>query len=253
MSDAVAPPQLPLAGPPLVGLAHGSRDPRAAAVIGQLMAAVAALRPGLVTCSAFLDLSEPDLTAAVAPLGVERAVVVPLLFAAAFHAKVDVPEAVRGASVATGTDLVCGDILGLGREVLAALQDQAVAAGIVEDQKILLLAVGTSDPVANQAVAALAERWSSTRVAPVRAVFATTVPRALDSLDSLGDSPVDGSPTTLPAVVALFLAPGLLLDQVGRRAAELGVLITEPLGAAMAQLVLDRYDAALRQQTPLQP
>jgi hypothetical protein len=52
--------------------------------------------------------------------------------------------------------------------------------------------------------------------------------------------------TTPPAVVPLFLAPGLLLDQVGRRAAELGVPVTEPLGVSMAQIVLDRYDATLR-------
>ena len=49
-----------------------------------------------------------------------------------------------------------------------------------------------------------------------------------------------------PAIVSLFLAPGLLLDQVGRRAAELGVTVTRPLGLAMTQVVLDRYDAALR-------
>ena len=68
--------------PPLVGLAHGSRDPRAAAAIDELMAAVARSRPGLITTSAFLDLSEPDLTTAVARLASDRAVVVPLLFAA---------------------------------------------------------------------------------------------------------------------------------------------------------------------------
>ena len=233
MTESAAAP-----GPPLVGLAHGSRDPRAAAAIDQLMAAVAAARPGLIAAAAFLDLSEPDLTTAVARLDVERAVVVPLLFAQAFHASIDVPQAVEAATLHTGTTLTVSQILGLGPEVLAALQYRARVAGVGRSQEILLLAVGTSDPVANAAVEDLAQLWSSTRRAPVRAVFATAEPKAVSALDE----PM----AALPAVVSLFLAPGLLLDQVGRRAAALGVTVTEPLGTAMAQLVLERYDAALR-------
>jgi sirohydrochlorin ferrochelatase len=224
--------------PPLVGLAHGSRDPRAAVAISELMAEVARSRPGLVTTSAFLDLSEPDLTTAVSRLDVDRAVVVPLLFARAFHATVDVPDAVANAAAGSGTNLLVGEILGLGRDVLGALQNQARVAGIAGSQIILLLAVGTSDPVANEAVDALAKLWASTREAQVRAVFATTEPRALTALSETW--------TTPPAIVPLFLAPGLLLDQVSRRAAELGVPVTEPLGVSMTQIVLDRYDAALR-------
>ena len=224
--------------PPLVGLAHGSRDPRAAVAIEALMTAVAALRPGLTVTSAFLDLSEPDLSTAVARLDEPRAVVVPLLFAQAFHARIDVPQAVAEAAGHTGTELVTGEILGLGPDVLGALQEQAQRAGVRPDQEILLLAVGTSDPRANEAIDDLAQLWASTRRGPVRAVFATTAPRAADALAESGDTP--------PVVVSLFLAPGLLLDQVAAVATARGVLVTEPLGVAMAQSVLDRYDAALR-------
>ena len=221
---------------PLVGLAHGSRDPRAAVAIDELMAAVAALRPGLVVTSAFLDLSEPDLSAAVARLDVPRAVVVPLLFAQAFHARIDVPQAITAASTQTGTELVVAEILGLGPDVLGALQDRARAADITTDRDILLLAVGTSDAAANESIADLAQLWGSTRRGTVRAVFATADPRAAEALAETWTRP--------PAVVSLFLAPGLLLDQVGRAAADRGVPVTEPLGVAMAQSVLDRYDAA---------
>ena len=55
---------MPTRLPPLIGLAHGSRDPRAARMIAELMRAVQALRPGLVAVPAFLDLSEPDLVRA---------------------------------------------------------------------------------------------------------------------------------------------------------------------------------------------
>ncbi len=115
---------------PLVGLAHGSRDPRAAVAIDELMAEVARSRPGLVTTSAFLDLAEPDLSTAVAQLDVARAVVVPLLFTRAYHANVDVPDAVGNATARSGTELLVSEILGLGPDVLAALQEQARAAGI---------------------------------------------------------------------------------------------------------------------------
>ena len=222
---------------PLIGLAHGSRDPRAAVAIDALMRAVAELRPGLSTASAFLDLSEPNLTDVVGSLSADRAVVVPLLFAQAFHARVDVPEAVAAAATAGGVPLETSEILGLGPAVLSALQRAAVAAGVVDTQEILLLAVGTSDDVANAGVHDLAERWAALRSAPVRAVFATAAPRVADVLAEARD--------TVPAVVSLFLAPGLLLDGVIRRADPLGVTVTPPLGTAMAQLVLDRYDAVL--------
>lgn len=222
---------------PLIGLAHGSRDPRAAVAIAELMRAVARLRPGLSTSSAFLDLSEPDLTQVAGSLSADRAVVVPLLFAQAFHARVDVPEAIGAAEESSGVMLLSGDILGVGPAVLTALQNAAELAGVAAVQTILLLAVGTSDAVANQAVHELADRWSTLRPGDVRAVFATAAPRAADALAEPWTSP--------PAVVSLFLAPGLLLDQVIRRAAARGVVVTPPLGTAMAHLVLERYDAVL--------
>src|SRR6478735_6435737 len=120
--------------PPLIGLAHGSRDPRAARMIGEVMRAVQALRPGLVAVPAFLDLSEPDLTAAVAALQedgpIPEAIVLPLLFTEAFHAKVDAPTAVSEAEAATGVALRLGCILGMGEDVLQALEDSAGRAHI---------------------------------------------------------------------------------------------------------------------------
>ena len=226
---------------PLIGLAHGSRDPRAATAIAELMRSVADLRPGLQTSSAFLDLSEPDLTEVAGTLTAGRAVVVPLLFAQAFHARVDVPEAVAAAARTSGVALLTAEILGLGPAVLAALQNAAARAGVPEDQDILLLAVGTSDADANTGVHDLAERWSATRPGGVRAVFATTAPKASEALAQQWTSP--------PAVVSLFLAPGLLLDQVIRRADARDVSVTPPLDTAMAQLVLDRYDAVLAAET----
>ncbi len=230
--------------PPLIGLAHGSRDPRAACVIADLMRAVQQLRPRLRAVPAFLDLAEPDLTAAVTALrdqhGVDEAAVLPLLFTEAFHATVDTPTAVRAAEQATGVSLRLGDILGMGDEVLGALQDSAGRAQIGVHQAILLLAVGSSRTEANDAVHALAERWSAHRVGPVWAGFATTgEPRAVDVLQRAAAS------GRRFGIVPLFLAPGLLLDATAAKAVDMEAEVAQPLGTSLAELVLQRYDEAL--------
>ncbi len=213
-------------------------------MITEVMRAVRALRPGLIAVPAFLDLSEPDLTGAVAALQedapIAEAIVLPLLFTEAFHASVDAPTAVRVAADATGVELRLGCILGMGEDVLEALEDSAGRAHIGAHEAILLLAVGSSRDGANEAVRDLADRWSRLRPGPVWAGFATTgeppaaavLERATKERRRLG-------------VVPLFLAPGLLLDATARQAMELDMEVAEPLGTALAGLVLRRYDEAL--------
>jgi sirohydrochlorin ferrochelatase len=235
---------MPTRLPPLIGLAHGSRDPRAARMIGELMRAVQALRPGLVAVPAFLDLSEPDLVTAVTALQQDEqpseAVVLPLLFSEAFHATVDSPTAVREAQQATGVTLRLGDILGMGEDVLLALEDSAARAHISAHEAILLLAVGSSRDEANQAVHELAERWSLRRLGPVWAGFATTgEPQATTVLERAT------AQRRRIGVVPLFLAPGLLLDATAKQAMLIDAEVAQPLGTALAGLVLQRYDEAL--------
>lgn len=177
--------------------------------IDALLAAVAARRPGLLAVPAFLDLTEPDLTTAAGALSAPSAVVVPLLFTEAFHTKVDTPAAVAAAREATGVDLVVAGHLGTGDDVLGALRGQAERSEVGDDEEILLLAVGSSDESANGAVAALAEQWAGQRSGVVRAVFATTEPRAAAALAEPGRRGV---------VVPLFVAGGLLLTTVQRDA-----------------------------------
>lgn len=225
---------------PLVGLAHGSRDPRAAPATEELLAAVAALRPGLRAVPAYLDLAEPDLTAALTALDEPEAVVMPLLFTQAFHADVDTPSAISDAAGATGTTVRRAGILGMGPEVLAALQFRAVEAGIADVDGIVLAAVGSSSATANAAVAELASRWSAERSGPVRAAFATAgepkVRAALERVAATVEAPAR------VGVVPLFAAPGLLLDVIARYAAEFEAPVAAPLGVELASLMLQRYD-----------
>jgi sirohydrochlorin cobaltochelatase len=229
------------AGVPVIGLAHGSRHPRAAAAIETLMVAVGATA-GVPAHAAYLDLASPDLGAVVAQLAAEghrRAVVVPLLFTVAFHATVDVPEAVAQAAEAHGVELVVTDILGTGDDVAAVLRGALDGAGVGDDADAVLFAVGSSRPEANEAVADLATRLSDGRRGAVRTAFGTCAPK-IDAV--LGDlaPPV--------ALWPLFLADGLLLDPLRRLADERGWTLVEPLGAAAAPLVLARYAAARDRQ-----
>jgi sirohydrochlorin cobaltochelatase len=210
------------------------------------MAAVAEL--GRIPAGwAYLDLAEPDLNAAAATLadaGHRRAVVVPLLFTVAFHATIDVPQAVQAAAGASGIELTVADILGTGSDIAALLTASLADAGVPPEASVLLYAVGSSNTAANAAVVDLAARLEAARwqvaayEAPVRAAFATCSPRPAEVVDQLRD-PV--------AVLPLFLADGLLLDPARALTAERGWTMVEPLGERAAGIVLDRYRAALHE------
>ena len=223
--------------PALVGLAHGSRHADGTRSIEQLMRVVGATgdvdaRP------AFLDLAEPDLLTVADRLveaGHRQAIVVPLLFTVAFHATVDVPEAVREAADQTGLDLVVADILGTGADVQELVATSMSGTGVPEDRDVLLYAVGSSNGAANEAVHDLAARLDRQRPGRVRAAFGTTDPRPAAVLPQLSE-PV--------AVVPLFLSPGLLLEPVAAIARERGWTLAPPLGDLAAPLVLRRYASA---------
>ena len=168
--------------------------------------------------------------------GHRQAIAVPLLFTRAFHATVDVPEAVREAIEASGLELRIAPILGTGDDVVAVLDRTADEHGIPAGTELVLYAVGSSDESANEAVRDLADRLGRRRHCRVRATFGTRPPRGMEVLDSI-TGPV--------AVLPLFTAPGLLLDPMIAAAARWGVVITPPLETRLADLVLARYRQAL--------
>jgi sirohydrochlorin cobaltochelatase len=201
-------------------------------------------RTKVTALPAYLDMAEPDLDAVVRQLaecGHNSAVVVPLLFTQAFHATVDVPEAVRSVTASLSLRLIVADILGTGDDVAQLLRDSMSTAGIDDQTSVLLFAVGSSQPAANDAVVDLAARLAEGRSGLVRACFGTCYPRIADVVDGLPE-PV--------AVVPLFLSEGLLLAPVRELAAQRGWQMTEPLGERAAELVRLRYDSAYAQLAP---
>ena len=247
-----------MAAPALVALAHGSRDPRSAATIGALVDEVKALRPDLRIETAYLDLSRPSFTTVVDKLvraGFDEIVVVPLLLSEAYHAKVDVPSAVADAAARhEGLQIRATRILGMEPsflEVLDLRMRQALkAARVRELDGLVLAAAGSSDPLANQAVARLARVWGTRHKLPVTAAFASSSPPATGEAVRA----FRGQGRRHIAVASLFLAPGFLPDRAAELALEAGAIaVSEPLGAhpELARTVLARYAVGAVELVPV--
>jgi len=247
-----------MAAPALVALAHGSRDPRSAETITALVDEVRAMRPDLRIEPAFLELSRPSFQTAVNKLvraGYDEIVVVPLLLTEAYHAKVDVPEAVAEAmSRHEGLKIRSTAILGMEQtflEVLDLRMREALKASRVRELDALVLAAaGSSDPLANQGVARLARVWGTRHKLPVTAAFASASPPATGEAVRA----FRGEGRRHIAVASMFLAPGFLPDRAAELALEAGaVAVSAPLGAhpELARTVLARYAVGAVELVPV--
>jgi sirohydrochlorin ferrochelatase len=236
---------------PLVAVAHGSRDPRAAATVSELLAVVRSRAEawglaGLEVKAAFLDHCAPSLPQVLG--AVEDAVVVPLLLTAAYHSKTDIPAKLAAARL----DVSRADTLGPHPLLLAALERRLGEAGVpVRDRtarartSVVLAAAGSSDPAANATIAALAARWQARGGwrAVVPAYASAAGPRPDEAVGALLAG--SGGPV---AVATYLLAPGLFADKIRDAGLRAGATAVSPaLGAApeVADVILERYLAAV--------
>jgi sirohydrochlorin ferrochelatase len=247
-----------MAAPALVALAHGSRDPRSAATITALVAEVRAQRPDLRIEPAFLELSKPSFATVVDKLvraGYDEIVVVPLLLTEAYHAKVDVPAAIEAATAKhPGLRIRATSVLGLETRFLEVLDERLRTAlrahRVRELDALVLAAAGSSDPLANQAVARLARIWGAHHKLPVVAAYASSAPPATG--EAVRAFRAEGRRHI--AVASLFLAPGFLPDRAAELAYEAGaVAVSAPLGAhpEVARTVLARYAVGAVELVPV--
>ncbi len=247
-----------MTAPALVALAHGSRDPRSAETIKALVDGVKATRPDLRVEHAFLELAKPSFATVVDKLvraGYDEIVVVPLLLSEAYHAKVDVPEAVAAATARhEGLKIRATQVLGLEPlflEVLdRRLRTALKGARVRELDALVLAAAGSSDQLANQAVARLARLWGTRHKLPTVAAFASASPPATG--EAVRAFRAEGRRHI--AVGSLFLAPGFLPDRAAELALEAGaVAVSAPLGAdpEVARTILARYAVGAVELVPV--
>ena len=124
---------------PLVAVAHGSRDPRAAATVTGLLSAVTARAsrrglPALDVRAAFLDHCAPSLPQVLGSVDNGPAAVVPLLLTAAYHSKADIPARLAAAAAASpGLEVASAGTLGPHPLLTAALERRLRDAGVSVD------------------------------------------------------------------------------------------------------------------------
>jgi sirohydrochlorin cobaltochelatase len=231
-------------------VAHGSRDDASQQVVGELLARVTELRPGLRAEPAYVDNASPSIAAGLAALaadGVEDVVVVPLLLTPASHSKTDIAASVQAGRLALPSmRLHYGRPLGPHPVLVDVLAQRLDEAGAGPHDPVVLVAAGSLDPDANAQVASTGRLlWERRAFPSVDIAFASTtrptLPEALRRLRALGSSRA--------SVATYFLGPGRLPDAVAIAAGldGLEVVVSAPLGAteSIAALVLDRYDEAL--------
>ncbi|WP_407664351.1 sirohydrochlorin chelatase [Micromonospora parastrephiae] len=235
---------------PVVLVAHGSRDPRAAEATRALARAVSAARPGVEVWPSWLDHTEPGPTEVLRGLAVaghRRAVLVPLLLTAAYHRRVDIPAAVAAATQ-SGPPLAVrvADVLGpsdgtVDPALLAGLRRRLDEVCPGRFDALVLAAAGTRDARARGSVGRVADALGVEFGVPSRVSYASAAPPetgvAVSRLRAAGARRV--------AVVGYFLAPGLFHDAVAEAARAAGaVAVSAPLTDApeLADLVLRRVD-----------
>lgn len=255
---------------PIICLAHGSRHPQADQAVFEIAERISE-STGLPAFAAFLDFHPATLTTVahrVVAAGYTEAVVVPLLFTQAFHARFDVPaamaEAVESidATSSAGLTLHLTDGLGIGADMEELVADftaqylaevpaiagtanaeNAGAANAADSSidKLALYSVGSSQPGANEAVAEFAGR-----------VGARLNMRSTRAFVATGDNPGRDTEALLEfadertVTVPLFVSPGLLWDKAKIRMPN-GQKCTRHLGDAVAPVVINRACRALQQ------
>jgi len=251
----------------LVAVAHGSADPRAAATITGLMAAVAerAAARGLhlpEVRTAYLGHAAPSLPQVLGAIGRARVTVLPLLLTAAYHSKTDIPRVL--ARMSGEWPVSYGDTLGPHPLLLRALErrlaeaDPLGPAGLTDPAcrartGVVLAAAGSTDPAANATITSLAAQWqaragwfavrpASAAAGPVSAAGSAGLPAPADAVTGLLRA---GAPRVL--VATYLLAPGLFADRIRASALAAGAAAVSPaLGALpeVAEVLLDRYQEA---------
>lgn len=245
-----------MAAPALVALAHGDRDPRSTKTITTLIDEVREQRPDLRVEKAFLGGSRWEFQKVVDRLvkaGFDEVVVVPLLLSdppptevtdAVAEATARYPELKVRVTATLGLEACFLEVLDV------RMREALKASRVRELDALVLAAAGSTDPLANQAVARLARLWGTHHKLPVTAAYAASAPPATGEAVRA----FRGEGRRHIAVASLFLTPGPLVDRATELALEAGaVAVSEPMGAhpEVARTILARYAVGAVELVPV--
>jgi sirohydrochlorin ferrochelatase len=233
------------AQPALILTAHGSVDPRSAAVTHAIAGRIQRLRPEIDVRVAFLERATPALGTELSATG--PAVVVPMLLADGYHARTDIPGIIAASGV---PNVLRAPVLGADPALLQVLRQRLTEVGVSDDDRdvgVLVVAVGSTNAAANAGSATVARslrmrtRWAGAGVAFATGPQPTLADTAL-RLRACGARRI--------VIAPWFLAHGKITDRVAEFARAQGISMAESLGShsLVAATALDRYEAALTDQ-----
>ena len=225
---------MPIARPSLVLAVHGSAHPAYRAAIEAIRSAVVAADAVDAEGGAandvrlgWLDHEQPDLATAAAAAGAAGpaggpVVVVPLLLAAGFHARVDIPR-----MLATVAGTVVTRPIGPDPLLARALVRQAAEAGATGESALVVAAAGSSDPRALADVEEVVAMLDRHHPGPVVAGYLSGTGSRLDTevhrLVLAGHDVI---------VLTYLICPGRLADTVAATALTAGArTVGPPIGS----------------------
>jgi sirohydrochlorin cobaltochelatase len=243
--------------PPLLLAAHGTRDQAGVAAFNALAERVGGLAAGDGTrvAGGFIELSPPPLREAVATLvdgTPAHMVAVPLMLAAAGHAKGDIPAALaRERTRHPGLRWSYARPLGPHPQLVELLAARVAAVAGARAPAVLVVGRGSTDPDANADVVKTTRLLWEGRGYPLAETAFVSLARP-DVLEGLERCRLLGARQIV--VARYFLFPGVLPDRVAARAGqyaaahpELDIRCADVLGDCdeVAALVYERYHEAL--------
>ncbi|MEB3366316.1 sirohydrochlorin chelatase [Saccharopolyspora mangrovi] len=217
------------ANPPLLLVAHGTRDPEGPRVIEQLAEAAAA-RLDVAVHVGYVDVIGPTVAEALASVP-GPVVALPAFLAAGYHVRADLPEQLAASG---REDVTITDPLGPAPQITEALLDRLRDAGWCPGDRVLFSAAGSSDERALSDVRAAARQLGRRCGQWLTPSYITTASPATDEVCAPGDF-----------IAPYLLAPGLF----HRRLGELPVAgVAAPIGVhpAVVELIAQRYRCAVR-------
>jgi sirohydrochlorin ferrochelatase len=224
-----------------VACAHGTRNPTGRRLVAELALAARALRPGLETSAAFVDVQPPTVVDVVAQLSASGrpVVVVPLLLSGGYHVNVDIAGAVAATEAA-----VAARPLGPDPRLTDVLRDRLVQAGADPGDPltaVVLAAAGSSDPRAVADVENTADLLQRQWAGPVTTGYGSAAQPPVP--DAVAAARLGGAERVV--VASYLLAPGHFHDKLTDAGAD---AVTAPLlpDERIVAILLDRYDAVMR-------
>lgn len=234
--------------PALVAISHGTSSTEGRAAVKGLrdaLEAAIAARPGPAPTVRLghVDVEQPDVPATLATLEPgESAVIVPLLLSAGYHVHVDLTEA---ADDATDRPVALAGALGPDDRLVEVLMNRALAAGLRDDDTVVLAVAGSSDARAVQDCYAVADAFARRLGRGIHIGFlSAAAPRLHDAVAGARAE----KPEARIMAVSYLLAPGYFQGLIEKSGADVW---TDPLLVAggtvppqLVEIVLDRYAAA---------